>query len=264
MSTSPRQSRRLKFKNLPLIEAAVRISLETPLQLSFGAINALHQKIRKDFPDLTEPDRFEVPPGITKGMIQIRPGNITGATYAGNPDGLRVTLQQQVISARWLKQRGDDAPDYPHFEKLRAALWSCLDACNEVLAEELTVVVVNMFYVNLIPCENPSEILERYFVPEAHIGVFKERSARAIQKVEFAWQEPDLIDLRFALDGVTVETQEQRSSAYKLTTASGVVLAGRSNPDSKVALEDLHARLQSFFEQVISERARKEWGLGDS
>ena len=91
--------RRLDFENLPLIEAAVRASLNGPTALSYRLVNYIAAELNTSFPILTESKQLEVAPGASGANIAFGPAYLPGAVYTGNKSGLSVSVQPQVIVA---------------------------------------------------------------------------------------------------------------------------------------------------------------------
>lgn len=256
MSRISQRDPRLDFGNLPLIEAACRVSLESPIEMTFGIVNALHESLRNEFPVLTEPDQFEVGPGITQ-TAQIRPGFISGAVYRGNRRGLVLTVQKNVIVARWFEQVDKDSSEYPRYDALCDALWRTYDAFSKTCNRTLPVVVVNMSYVNFLDIPYAADVLRKYFSESAHIKATDD--AQEIHKIEASWRKSDLTDLRFSIEKGTMTDTETPVSGYKLTTVAARRVVGA--PEPRDELDNVHRCLQYFFRELISEHAKKQWKL---
>lgn len=248
---------RLKFGNLPLVEAAVRASFAQPVELKFSAITDVHNRLKNAFPQITESKGYEPAPGITE-KVEFGPGHIPGVVFAGNSDGLLSTFQTRLAVVRWLKQFMTGAPDYPKFEVLRDALWQVVDAVKAAYRlDSLPIAVVNMSYVNLIQVTDFSRVLSQYFSSEVQVQATD--NAEEIRKLEVSWRENG-IDLRFHLEKVSATLGEDTVDGCRLTTVAGmhVPLPGG---DERKTLEDVHTRLQVFFCKVISDQAKQEWQL---
>ncbi|MGH8520290.1 MAG: hypothetical protein ACREU9_02350 [Gammaproteobacteria bacterium] len=253
--TTPRV--RLEFANLPLVEVAVRATFSQPLELKFAIINRVAERLRPDFPILAEPERFELPPGVS-GQVEFGPGTLVGAIYSGNQHGIIITVQSQVIVARWLKQVQPSAPAYPRYSALRDALWQAFDALTDASnGARPPIVVTNMSYVNFWAMSPSEPVLAKYFSELVHVRAAV--NSQALHKLEASWRERDDVDLRFTLEQVTAKMEERDVEGFRLTTAAGQRLAASANPQEK--LDFLHDRLQIFFREVLSEHAKTEWAL---
>ncbi|MHC4233847.1 MAG: hypothetical protein ACYSUQ_01905, partial [Planctomycetota bacterium] len=198
---------RLDFGNLPLVEVAARVSLESPVELTFEIINKVAEQLSSQFPLLTEPNRFEAPPGVT-GEVPFGPGRISGAVFTGNPDGLIVTLQSQLVVSRWLKRVGVSASEYPRFPALRDALWQTVGSFKEASEGRLSrIFVVNMSYVNLLRISHAAPAITRYFSDLAQVKATEQ--AEQIHKMEVSWGEQASVDLRYNLEKVTAKVGDE-------------------------------------------------------
>ncbi len=259
MAANSNQRIRLDFANLPLVEVCARVSFESPVTLTYATVNGVYDRLRSSFPALTEPTRFEAPPGIEDAALAVGPGKITGAVYTGHSQGLNITLQGQVIVARWVKRVGDEVSEYPRFPVLSQALWDALQAFREVAAGQVSrIVVANMSYVNFLRIRHSAPVLSRYFSDLAQVRATQ--NAKEIHKTEVAWSESDGVDLRYRLEQVTAKVADEKVDGYRLTTAAGTRLD--TGADVTRTLDVVHNRLQLFFRDLISDEARKEWQLG--
>lgn len=248
---------RLDFGNLPLVEAAVRASFAEPVELKFSAISEIHKRLAKSFTHVTEPQHYEAAPGVTE-HVAIRPGHITGVGFAGNPTGLRSTLQSRVAVVRWVKEFIRDAPNYPRFPTLQAALWEVINVVRTTYQlSSLPIAVVNMSYVNFIDVTDFSTVVKQYFSPLVHVQATD--GAEEIRKLEVSWREKG-IDLRFHLEKLSATLGEDTVDGCRLTTVAGMPIPAPDG-DPRTTLENVHSRLQVFFRDVISEGAKKEWQL---
>lgn len=242
----------LNFENLPLAEAAVRATLEAPLALSYVLVNGVHQELRSEFPDLQEPEHFERPPGLP-GQYEFGHARLPGALYCGNALGIRIGIQRQVVVARWARHPLGEGK-YPRFAALAAALWRAFDALSKLGATPKAA-VVNMSYVNLLNLPHSVPVHAQYFAPDARIKLLEH--AKQVQKVEASWRADADIDLRFLLEQVKLTVGgPDEVEAFRLTTAGGTLVAGRSAAE---CLCVVHDRLQLLFDELISIRAKKEW-----
>lgn len=252
---------RLKFDNLPLVEAAVRASFNVPKALSYALINSVHAELKSQFPALAESTQIEVAPGSGQFQAEFGPGCIPGAVYTGHPLGVSVHVQPQVVVARWSKRPGLDDPHYPDYERLRDSLWIAVEAFERGCGTDYPgIAVVNMSYVNFIPALDPAAILKTYFSEDAHLRAMDK--ARQVRKLEAAWSEGDDLDVRFALEQAAAKLPDGITQGYRLTTVAGLRLGGSVDP--RIGLERVHDALQEFFNKLISPEAKKEWKLREN
>lgn len=247
----------LNFGKLPLVEAAVRCTFAEPITLKFTIVNTIFEKLRHNFPTLGEPEQYEGSPGATD-EVSFGPGTIVGLALEGHPKGLRATIQRRVAVVRWLKQATSGAPEYPRFGTLRDTMRETINATGEACARvPVPIVVVNMSYMNVFRVNEFSSVLPDYFTDLVQVRAFRE--AATVHKLELSWQDSG-VDLRFCLDKIIESIGEEKKEACRLTTVAGKRLPNAKD-DAMQGLEDVHARLQSLFVNVISDRAKREWEL---
>ncbi|MCH8149248.1 MAG: hypothetical protein IH987_14905 [Planctomycetes bacterium] len=252
MSTNPG----LEFDNLPLVEAAVRASFNGPSALTYSLINAIATTLKSSFPQLTESKQFEAVPGAGQFQAEIGPAYLPGAVYAGHTSGITLSVQPQVIVARWVKHPSLNEQKYPRFGELRRALWNAVEAFRKASGNEFPgIAVVNMSYVNFIPASDPSAVLKTYFAEKTRLGAMD--SARQVRKLEAAWSNDDNLDVRFSLEQATAKLPAGVEQGYRLTTAAGLRMV--ESVDAKAGLEVVHDTLQTFFLELISQQAKDEW-----
>ncbi len=246
----------LSFKNLPLAEAAVRATFESPIDLTISGINKLHATIQGNFPRIAEPGMIEAAPG-TSGPLTLHPGQILGAIFHDDARGLAISLQRQVLVARWTRSADPAGPDYPRYPVLRAVLWRVAGELRSVFEPLPRFTVTNMSYVNFLDIEHQERVLERYF--SASMQVEAVRHAKQLRKLEVSWQEEDDIDLRMCLEQARSRVMDQEVEGYRLTTAGGFRLPPKESPEQ--SLDRVHGRLQEFFAGLISNDAKTQWQM---
>jgi hypothetical protein len=247
---------RLDFKKLPLVEAAIRASFATPIKITYAMIYRLRDTLT-EYRELMEPEFFEARPGFP-GTFQLSPGDLPGAVFSGNRIGLSLSVQSQVMVVRWSRRSGSDSPDYPRYPALRDSLWDSVTklakACETPVPR---IAVVNMSYVNSLQVPHGAPVLQTYFAPTAHVQAAL--GAKELRKLEASWMDADDIDIRYHLEQVTLRIVDQEVQGYALTTAAGKRMGPSVTP--KAELDNVHARLQVFFRDLISKQAQDEWEL---
>ncbi len=252
---------RLDFGNLPLVEAAVRASFSSRVALSYSLVNSIAAELEPSFPKLTESKQLEVAPGAGGIQVEVSPGYLPGAVYTGHESGLSVSVQPQVIVARWVKHPGLTKPKYPRYLALRDSLWTAVEAFRKACGDEFPgIAVVNMSYVNFIPASDSAGVLKTYFSEKVHLRAMDK--ARQVRKLEAAWGEGDDLDVRFAIEQAAANLADGVTQGYRLTTAAGLRLGEAL--DAKSGLEKVHDVLQEFFLELISTHAKNEWQLRES
>lgn len=248
---------KLVFGNLPLVEAAVRVSFNAPKHLTFSLLNGIANELEPSFPRMEEPNHLEVAPGGSSG-IEISPGHLTGAVYTGHKSGLSVAVQPQVIVTRWVRRQGFKQQKYPHFPALRDSHWEAVKSFRKFCSEDYPgILVVNMSYVNFVYTDDFAGFLRKYFSSKVQLTVMDR--ADQVRKLEAAWSDQDELDLRFAIEQGAERLPDGVRRGYRLTTAAGLRLAESTNAEE--GLEKVHDALQEFFFELISKDAKTEWQL---
>lgn len=251
---------RLDFgPKLPLIEAAVRLTLSDPIDLTFRLIFDLHEGLKSEFPDLDQvSEGLDPSPGISE-QFQITPASIHGTVFAGHRDGISIKVQQHLLAVRWRRGFGESGPDYPRFDALNDALWRVVRILEEVRSKPAPIVVVNMSYANFVTVSDRGSVIRDYFAPATNISIAD--GATLMHKFEGSWREGDRIDVRFLIQSSKTEVDGEKVDGFNLTTAAGSVIDEPMRaPDTLVGI---HGRLQTFFKELISDRAKDEWELDE-
>ena len=247
----------LEFRNLPLIEAVVRVYFRERIQVDFNLVNELHGLLRNDFPNVAPLSVWEVSPALKQEtQLPIQRGDLPGAEYNGGSQGLSVHLQPQLLAVRWRRGISEHGPQYQgvRYTKLRNVLEAAFASLGKLRAAgDLQTALANMAYVNFIRIDDPRPYLEEKHRTYATIR------AKAVQEQVVAWQAPDGIDLRYEIRGAERTEGTEKSVGFVLTTAAGRKLDTADDPIP--TLDAVHAELQVLFADLISDRAKEEWGF---
>lgn len=249
-------ARSLEFSSLPLVESALRTSFQVPVPVSFATLNGVRSALAAEFKALDDLPQVEAAPGVN-ATFSFGVGQVTGAVLSGHDLGVRVSIQPNVVVTRWVREFHSSAPKYPGYSTLEGVHKRALRAFLDFAAgSDAQFGAVNMSYTNFLQLDGSAETLRRYFSKDAHVGLVSD--APSLHKIEVAWKGHDDVDLRFRLEKVGIQWGNERRDGFGLTTVAGSAVASGSDAESKLALA--HARLQTFFEGLISDHAKKEWG----
>ena len=253
---------RLDFDNLPLVEVALRATYSSPKHLEYLTLISIRDRLGDEFRVMTTPAGIEGAPGAASPSIEIGKPSLLGADFGGGREGIWLSIQKQVVVARWVRQLTDGAPQYPRFGAVLNAFKAGLSALAEAFQlDPFPLSAVNISYANFIRTENAGGVLQKYFSPLVQVAATN--GAKEIQKVEFAWREENDVDLRFRLESVSAAEGDKTVPGYRLITIAGRKLSSDTD-DACETLTRLHDRLQYFFRDLISEDARIEWRLQES
>lgn len=246
---------------LPLVEAALRTSFRSEVPLRFGILSDVRAELKDEFRSLDELPQLEVPPGLNEVKVGFGVGQIPGAVLTGHKDGLRATIQQHVVVTRWVKERHHGAPNYPRYQSLRECHWRVVHALlKAVKTSDVPFGAVNMSYTNFLQRETTPEVLFSWFLSDAHVQLVK--NAALLHKYEVSWQDRSGVDLRLQLERGVFQIGDERNEGYSLTTVAGKAAA--SLEAAQANLDLVHEQLQGFFLNLISDKAKKDWGYRGS
>ncbi|KAA0225920.1 TIGR04255 family protein [Fimbriimonadia bacterium ATM] len=241
---------RLDFSNLPLIEAAIRFTFAESLALGFETMFKLAERVRPDYAASDLPAR-ELPPG--QNVVNLMP---VGSGMLFQKDAIRVTLQSDMLASRWIRSRIPGGQDYVRYPTLKVTAEEFFKHLAAVCGARPSVSVVNMVYVNFIRPEEGDISIHDYF--EANVFPRRISAAARVYNVQESWQEPDSVDLTLDLQEATIKQGEQELQGYRFATAGGF----RPRPGEEMAAIDLvHDRLQVFFNELLTARAKSWWAL---
>lgn len=240
------QQRRLQFDNLPLTEVALRLSFEVAQAVDFKVAKQLLEEL-DGFNDIDLPPDFDVPPGIA-ATWEVGPTTPCAFRLSGHKQGINLTIQRQMIAARWEAKSGAKYPKYP---ALRVAISDLLIAVRK-LGLDAPVAVVNMVYINFIPTAVVGDaFLRKYFSDRAQCGLFK--GSTKIQQYTAAWRASSTIDLRVDLRHAT----RNKSEGQRLLTAGGSRIQPEDDPLHH--LDEVHGALRDCFNKLVSDEAKVDW-----
>lgn len=251
----------LQFENLPLIEAAVRVTFAKEHGLTLDLGSQMIERLKPDFTKLDLAPNVEAPPGISVNAVMASPAHMPLAlVLTGNETGISLKLQRQLIAARWEIQLGDTPPPYPRYAALRDSLLHAIEAIRSCQTTS-RIAVVNMLYVNFIKTESAdgecvSSYLSEIVRPPAIVN------AERVQQTLGAWRDKDGIDVRFELRHATATINDNAADGFRLMTAAGIMLP--EGADHAQQVDRVHDRLQVLFRDIISDHAKSEWGYREA
>jgi uncharacterized protein (TIGR04255 family) len=253
----------LEFSNLPLVEVSVRLYFAKTLLLSLEYGTIAREGLSERFPAFLDLDYLEPGLGGRPLEVGVLPGrdgfSHMGFRYAGSPAGLDLCLQPNLISIKWTRKFAPDSKAYPRFSVLADDLWWAYDILSKRLPLP-EIAALNMRYANFIPTEAASggTVLRDYFSEAVSVAALG--TATILHGFDISWREADMIDRRFSLSKGLSGDGKTEIEGFLLATVAGMEVVSDVPPKSR--LIEIHSFLQRFFSALISERAKKEWGLG--
>ncbi len=253
------ENKSLQFSALPLAEVAVRATLTKAFRLTFNRVWAIHEALKEKLPEVTEPSTIEQVPGVSQLEITPFGGGLPGARFLDSATGISITLQGQLIAAHWVKRAVGPGFTYPRYQAMRSILWDTAAKIDEI--EPSGVSVVNMVYVNLLTMPRgatSADVSQRMLSPRYRVPALDE--AKRIYGHTLNFQDPNDVDLRLEINVASWTILDAVLNGYRLATAGGKKMEGGLS-EAATNLDLVHSRLQGFFDDIMSDEARKEWGL---
>lgn len=245
----------LEFGPLPLVEVQIRLSYVKEINLTFEQISAIKSLLPHSFVGPSELTDFEAPPGIPNFVLPVPP-TLAGAVYTDPSRNLRVLIEPQLLSVRWVHSTTPPAPPYPRYAALRSVLEDLLAEPNAMVPTWKQPVVVNMVYVNMVPndqFDSPSKFLS----PEVFPSRFADNPKQYAYLISS--QSEDRTDLTIDVKSVTWKDSGGSQTGFRFATAGGVRLA--DTDEALSTANRIHKRLQYFFKSILSDRAKQTWEL---
>ena len=251
----------LQFENLPLIEAAVRVTFAEEHGLTLDLGSQMIDRLKPGFTKLDLAPNIEAPPGISVNAVMASPAHMPlGLVLTGNETGISLKLQRQLIAARWELQLGGTPPPYPRYAALRDSLLNAIEAIRSCQTTS-RIAVVNMLYVNFIKTESPDGQCVSSYLSEK-VRPLAIANAERVQQALGAWRDQDGIDVRFDFRHATATIDDDAVDGFRLVTAAGIMLPEGADHVPHVDL--VHDRLQVLFRDIISKDAKLEWGYSEA
>lgn len=246
---------RLRFRNLPLVEVAVRFTFDDPLRLGLAEAKRSYEFLSEAFPSLEDVPGFEAPPGLKSLKIE-SPSALFGFRLSNSAKGTSLTFQHQLIASRWADNMLH--PKYVGFEVLEDGMRKAMTCLQESNVQLTPVSVANMVYVNFVAADQgTSEELGKYLLGLPQTSRFTE--ATDVHQLLVSWREHDDVDMTLDVKGATRTIGDTKETGFRLATAAGLRFDPKNEPFDIVTC--LHDRLQQLFAEVLTDNAKELWGM---
>ena len=254
--TNPNPSKPgLVFKNAPVVFAACRVTIDPPIPINIGFVDAFRQKYGKVDIEIPMAIQMEVAPG--KGAPE-QHGPIAALSFLIADCGLQVVIQSDVIVVRWM--RTPVGMPYPGFTRVLESLLAVVSAMKELLAD-LRTPVAHVVYFDMLydPELNAKDILDRYFNDRLTMPVWSD--AKDLPTFNINWVKADDINFRVTFHGnpAPLMLEDIEPVNVRLIEWSAICLTDGEG-DIKHDFNRLHRSIDETFMDVISDEAKREWG----
>jgi uncharacterized protein (TIGR04255 family) len=182
---------------------------------------------------------------------------VSGIQFHDPESGLEILASRENLVITW-RRRSDFANEYPRYEFLR----SIVKTITELDESGTGADVVNIRYMNILNSADGGTLLSGYFSKEI-VGLFKTLMNDSVQECTLRWKQ-DGLDRALLIREVLLSTPLSNPTltmpyqGHMLTTVSGnQAIKG----DTLESLDIAHQDAQVFFNDIISNHARAEWGF---
>ena len=249
-----------EFDNLPLIEVAIRMTLDSRLPADLAFIIDLYHQMQAEFPNVSDLPAIEVPPGAQAEWSFSPVPSTLGARFANLKSNVSVLVQRDMLSVRWSRPATDPVQgmksNYPRFTTgMVPALQSLMTALDAILGEDaLRFSAAHMTYVNFLVSEEPlkAEALSRYIrgVPSGLYG-----DSTKFNALDVSYGCEDGTDIRITVQSANVAG----APGFLLASSGGALLGTSSATETFHGLSRVHDALNKMFGDAITEDAAVEW-----
>ncbi|MCW5937603.1 MAG: TIGR04255 family protein [Fimbriimonadaceae bacterium] len=243
----------LEFDRLPLAQVDVRLALDLPNPMPIAAVTELQKLFGAKFPKVAQPSQLEAAPGKPPSEIVLDPFQLAGVAFSAEDRSMVVVIQPNLLMVRWIYRR--EGPAYPRYEALVDNLSWCFDQIGALTEPSPSCSAVQMTYMNYVTKQQlESGGVARYLSDRFRRPL--DGAGSSVHHYELAWRE-ERVDLRLKLvPGVVEELDSEPGLIFQTIAGSFVNEASWSGH-----LAQCHERLNELFPELISQEAKKEWGL---
>lgn len=233
------------FDNLPLVEVAIRFTLEKSLPLGVALAHDIMMGIVEDGESAVVRDiPLEPAPG------QKVAGFFQRSSFAlAHHDGTETIVHPHWVGSKWT---GMGSQNYPRFPALRNRLTLLMKRLHELFGEVPKVTVANMSYLNFVSVRGMAE-MSAYLqdgVLSPHLLGFG-TGCQSLGR----WHDASGYELRVELN--MSEGALEGEDGFLFTTACGKFLDIGEDPVEN--LDRIHDNLCNLFVGILSEKAKREW-----
>lgn len=238
----------LEFAGLPLIEVALKRVITPHVPVNLPMVLRLARDVGSRFSHVLDLEHVEQPPGSIQGArYDIHTTGGCRLIEAGT--GITVTVQRDLLTARWSRT---DIADYPRFPALQGALDAVMASIRAVNIGDVRTCLVNVAYANRVdnaPCQVSSNTACWPIAPEWTPPALTSVGQPIEQQTVF--RGANGIEHRLSL--VLHEGSDESAPWYLLLTVGGKRV---EQDDDELDVElAVHDSLMDWFPSVLSKDA---------
>jgi uncharacterized protein (TIGR04255 family) len=243
----------LKFSSIPLQQVEMRLYLPgQAISLTYEFIFHFHRLLADRYPEPLQPDNIETN-RILEHKVQFGLLAPAGIVFASQETGLFLKIQANMLKLEWIRQE-TGAAAYPGFDAMVAELRRVIGIFETELGGPMPIKVCNITYTKILlgPQGPASEMLAKYYA-DGVLGSPIMRSS-VFHDANMGWRTESGVDLRLQIQYGSASGAE----GYLVQEHGGVEL--KDQETAFVGLTSVHAELEAFLKDSMSEKAKEEWG----
>ena len=252
------------FDSLPLQEVSIKLAPSSYLPVGADVLRELMVELGRDWPvvDFIEHERAGFGRACLRLPLQYA-FKVLGLRFKVPELGLRLIYQANLFRLDW--ERRESTLEYPGFTDLLSRIESSLHRVIRVLGEDYdcSFHACNLSYQNFLRMDafpkgsDVSVYIHQDFLAQALEPDF------VLHEHNICWKEPSGIDYRFHVRTVAEEDEAGKDLVgLQISTTAGMVFDTNSGFPVEETRE-LNSLLNRNFMRLISDRAKREWGLQD-
>jgi uncharacterized protein (TIGR04255 family) len=249
----------LNFSQLPLKSVVLKIAPDEYIPShSFLLQNMIFRHFRKDYPFGRHIS--EAVPGIGRACLEIYSPTQLGIELRSSDDSMRLVLQSNLLAVEWSNPRFDSSLQYPGYKSIRSQMQRILTLLSKIkrlskVEGPLTYRATNLCYTNCIVTKSHPSVSNVLDYIQGSVLPARLSPGDVIHEQNVCWKQPDGADLRIRVQETTTY---DNSYCYELSCTCGQVIEPTASPLQN--LNTNHDLLIKLFPELITERAKGEWG----
>lgn len=247
----------LEFDSLPLIQVSAKLVASQPIPFNVDTLMQIREGTKEVFPLMEQSQIINQPPG--RAFFSVAFGSPIGLKLSGTADGVSALVQSDMIEVSWASPNPLEPSAYPRFNRIKSLIEHLLACWQEVSHEQGDFDVASMAYTNMLKFEAWPTVADLKSYAIIDFGP-KLSDDKPLHSLDLSWKEDvdTRLDARITC-AISGDGSITSPHAMALATTAGCQFEPTRDPLTYLIL--VHDYLQSMFGGLITDRARKEWGL---
>ena len=177
--------------------------------------------------------------------------------------GVELLIQPNVVQLKWSIVRGKPPKRYPGFTQMQEILQGSIQEIRDRVSDFPDFCATNIRYENLIFTNGhpTGESLADYFKAVACPPILTSPSTSLLHELNFCWRQKDQVDQRIRVLALPDLADDSGGLLVRCTTGRTLE---EPSPYPADWIETNHRLALELFLEIITEKAKEEWGYGDS